>query len=431
MKKLLAILLSAALIAPTAATALNADNSATGMNKSSQSAEVTLTGADFTSYNMSSSGDVKVGFTAKSGDMITVYVKIKNTENVSGLFGAVNFDKTALIYKGFSSDYADNYANNPSSGYILYNILFDESGTNLTSETTVAEFSFKARKDISSDDEVISFSVKEFYNSTLVELSSDGKISYNAVNTTDNSNDTDTSSDTSHTHTVVTDPAVAPTCTEAGLTEGAHCSVCGEVITAQQTVSAKGHTSVTDPAVAPTCTETGLTEGAHCSVCGEVITAQQTVSAKGHTSVTDPAVAPTCTEAGLTEGAHCFVCGEVITPQSTVPAKGHSYSDGKCSVCGKLDPDYNTDTDTDTDTDSDTPPAFKGIYGDLSGDENITAIDSYIVLRYVVSYHTFTENDKILADVNCDGIINTIDSLEILRYSVGFSTDLKIGQEVE
>ncbi len=42
------------------------------------------------------------------------------------------------------------------------------------------------------------------------------------------------------------------------------------------------HTPVTDPAVSPTCTETGLTEGSHCSVCGLVITAQEVVSAFGH-----------------------------------------------------------------------------------------------------------------------------------------------------
>ena len=42
------------------------------------------------------------------------------------------------------------------------------------------------------------------------------------------------------------------------------------------------HSEVIDPAVAPTCTETGLTEGKHCSVCDKVILAQQIVDAKGH-----------------------------------------------------------------------------------------------------------------------------------------------------
>ncbi len=42
------------------------------------------------------------------------------------------------------------------------------------------------------------------------------------------------------------------------------------------------HTAVTDPAKDPTCTEDGKTEGSHCSVCGYVITAQETIPA-GHT----------------------------------------------------------------------------------------------------------------------------------------------------
>ena len=46
-----------------------------------------------------------------------------------------------------------------------------------------------------------------------------------------------------------------------------------------------GHTVVTDKAVEATCTATGLTEGKHCSACGEVLTAQTTVSAKGHNYV--------------------------------------------------------------------------------------------------------------------------------------------------
>lgn len=87
------------------------------------------------------------------------------------------------------------------------------------------------------------------------------------------------------------------------------------------------HTIVTDAAVATICTAAGLKEGSHCSKCGEVITAQEIIPATGHTTAEDAAVAPTCTEAGLTAGCHCLVCGEILKPQEMVPATEHAWGD--------------------------------------------------------------------------------------------------------
>ena len=51
--------------------------------------------------------------------------------------------------------------------------------------------------------------------------------------------------------------------------------------------------------------------------------------------------AATCTEDGLTKGQYCVTCGAVITPQMPIKANGHHYSkDGKCTVCGEMDPNY-------------------------------------------------------------------------------------------
>lgn len=66
-----------------------------------------------------------------------------------------------------------------------------------------------------------------------------------------------------------------PTCTEKGQ-KGKICKKCGK-ITEKTDIDAAGHTPVTDPAVAPTETSDGLTEGSHCGVCGAVLTAQEVI----------------------------------------------------------------------------------------------------------------------------------------------------------
>ena len=95
------------------------------------------------------------------------------------------------------------------------------------------------------------------------------------------------------------------------------------------TVLKTGHTPVTDVAVAPTCTAEGKTEGSHCGVCGEILTAQETLQKAEHTPVTDAAVAPTCIAEGKTEGSHCDVCGDTLIAQEPLPKAKHSYGEGE------------------------------------------------------------------------------------------------------
>ncbi len=94
------------------------------------------------------------------------------------------------------------------------------------------------------------------------------------------------------------------TCTQDG-TRLYRCTVCGD--TMEETIPAAGHTIVTDEAVEATCFETGLTEGSHCSVCGEIIVAQNIIDKIPH-SFSKTVVSPTCTDKGYTE-YNCSVCG--------------------------------------------------------------------------------------------------------------------------
>ena len=77
---------------------------------------------------------------------------------------------------------------------------------------------------------------------------------------------------------------VAATCTAAGSRDSVvYCSVCqAEVSRDELVIPALGHTEVVDAAVAATCTEAGKTEGKHCSVCNAILVAQEEIAALGH-----------------------------------------------------------------------------------------------------------------------------------------------------
>ena len=146
-------------------------------------------------------------------------------------------------------------------------------------------------------------------------------------------------------------PGKAPTCTEAGYTEGKICSVCNEVTLAQEEIPA-AHTEETVAGKAPTCSEAGLTDGKKCSVCDEILVNQEEIPTIPHTEETVAGRAPTCTETGLTDGKKCSVCGETVLEQKEIPLADHTeeivpgtaptctktgLTDGKkCSVCGEI-----------------------------------------------------------------------------------------------
>ena len=131
-------------------------------------------------------------------------------------------------------------------------------------------------------------------------------------------------------HTKVIDAAKAPTCTETGLTEGVKCSVCGEILTAQEVVPATGHNYVGVVTKQPTCTEAGV-KTFTCETCGD--TYAEAVVALGHDEVSHEAKAPTCTEIGWDAYVTCSRCD--YTTYVEKAALGHTLTqvEAKAPTC--------------------------------------------------------------------------------------------------
>ncbi|MCD7740704.1 MAG: fibronectin type III domain-containing protein [Ruminococcus sp.] len=147
-------------------------------------------------------------------------------------------------------------------------------------------------------------------------------------------------------HSFTSEITTEPTCTEDGvMTYTCTDDGCGYSYT--EVIPATGHTEVIDEAVDATCTETGLTEGSHCSVCGEVLEEQEVIPATGHSYTSKVTTAATCGTAGVRTYT-CSNCGDTYT-ESIAATGEHSYTSEitqeatcvsagtktyTCSVCG-------------------------------------------------------------------------------------------------
>lgn len=124
-----------------------------------------------------------------------------------------------------------------------------------------------------------------------------------------------------HRHTIKKDRAKDPTCTKSGLTEGQHCSGCGEVLVKQEKIPALGHDYVVTT-VAPTCVEQGY-DLHTCSRCGDAKQENETAALGHDLQVTT--VSPTCTGGGW-DLHQCTRCDYTLQNNETA-ALDHSYGE--------------------------------------------------------------------------------------------------------
>lgn len=187
-----------------------------------------------------------------------------------------------------------------------------------------------------------------------------------------------------HTYTITSDTA---TCTVAG--EKTETCVCG----VSRTVAspAKGHTEETIPAVDATCTTAGKTEGKKCSVCGEVLEAQQEVPATGHNpdsfwtygAIADKHYKKCLTCGEIAETAdHTWNDGKITTEPTTTTEGVKTYT---CTACGDMKTEVLPKTGA---SESQHVSAVKGIsFSNPNGNPKLSIVkpdDTTGVAKYVV-----------------------------------------------
>ena len=168
------------------------------------------------------------------------------------------------------------------------------------------------------------------------------------------------------------------------------------------------------PAVAPTCTEAGLTAGKACSLCGKVMVAQETVDPTGHTEEIIPAEDATCTKNGLTQGIRCSVCDEILVEQETVISSGHSYSAGKCIICGEDFPQ--------------TSGTYTYVFNDYTEGTQYAENEEHILDEYVTMFTTqcyFTSELRIYSSSTYNGyaIIKSVNPISQIKVNAGNLAD--------
>ena len=143
--------------------------------------------------------------------------------------------------------------------------------------------------------------------------------------------------------------ALAPTCTENGIEEGAtRCRICGEFFDLY-VIPATGHGIAEVEGYEPTCLENGLQSYIFCVDCGKasngtyeddgerhaLLTASEifmpedgsdpaefVIDALGHDEQPGVALEPTCHEEGHTEGIYCARCGVTIEESEPIDPMG-------------------------------------------------------------------------------------------------------------
>ena len=338
MKKVLAVILSAALIVTLALGA------------------VVFVSADDTFDLVVSSQ------TVKKGDTTTITISLKNnTKGVCSVRTEVLFPTELKCTKAlFNTSGLKTYNEDEEETSMFEKNIAKEGGKvtlnwvskseNITGDILFATLTFKVDDNATLGDKDITLN----YNPKDIFYYSGGSyVDQNLEKTELSSSATNgkiTVVDCFHTNT--TDhPAVASTCSVAGHAAYTTCNDCGAVVSgsnADLPLDPTNHGETTNhPAVASTCSVAGHAAYTTCNDCGAVVSGSDTPLAlddtkHGETEIRDKADAD-CTTAGYTGDTYCKDCGNKIATGSDIPALGHTGGTATCvhkAVCTRCQQEY-------------------------------------------------------------------------------------------
>jgi len=266
-----------------------------------------------TVVNLALNYDVKA-LTPKTDADGNLVVKLNNFLPVEKI---VSFDAEngVIEYQGGSEDWTNPNAQNVTATGALFTVTFTvKEAFHGETALTLSEYETGI---INNKWQVLSANVfdgkTEGYNKATVSTHKWGTPTVVEADCITDGTTTHTCTDTTCKKTVVIldQPALRHDLTEpATCTTPQTCKRCGYV--AQEATNHKD-SIVVDAGKDATCTEKGLTEGSHCSVCGTVIVAQEEIALKDH-DYSDWIVEKEATkkEEGL-KAKTCNLCGDKVT----------------------------------------------------------------------------------------------------------------------
>lgn len=381
-----------------------------------------------------SSTSVKLGWNAVKGDSTYKYEVLRCAAGEDGF---------KVIATTTDTSYTDTNLS-PSKVYV-YRIKAFDTKNNLCCTETLEPVSVETP------------ACNHSYNSTTVSptCTANGATTYTCTICSD----TYTVTIPSTGHTGVTTKGYDATCTENGLTDGVHCSVCNAVLTQASLIEPKGHTAENDWTTISTSENGTILQVKYCKDCKEVLESREIIDVSVNTEptdtvytdpvetttatepstgvvekpsesvTTDPVESTVLTETTETTEATIVTTAEPVESTAAEPTESEPTSTPVTSSQDESEP--STSTSSSNETKPTEPEDDKGLLGDVNGDGKVNVKDATLIQKFAAKITAFTEGESLRADVNGDTKINVKDATAIQKFAAKIETGFPIGKPIK